>query len=158
MRKPVPLEIRYERHIRRTRGCWIWEGAANQAGYGQIIVGRVGSPNRQVISVHRWAYEHFVGPIPDGMWVCHRCDNPRCSNPKHLYAGTPTQNASDASTRSRRAKQYKFGARYRKLTDDDVRAIRIDERTLAAIGIAYDVSECHVSNIKRRIRKASVAD
>jgi hypothetical protein len=153
--KKIPLEIRYERHIDRSAGpdgCWVWTGSGNQAGYGQLRVGRKGP----VISVHRWAYEHFVGPIPEGYWVCHHCDNPKCSNPKHLYAGTPQENMRDAVVRGRRPKKVKFGGRVKKLTDDMVRAIRADTRPACLVAVNFGVSECTVFAIRARRRKDHV--
>lgn len=158
-RNRVPLEIRYERHIRRGASpddCWIWHGSGNKAGYGQMRVGRTG--NGPVVSVHRWAYEHFVGPIPEGKWVCHHCDEPRCSNPKHLYAGDPWENMRDCVERGRRAAKHAFGGRLNKLTDDQVRAIRVDERSPVVVGLAHGVSELTVRAVRRRKRKAHVAD
>jgi hypothetical protein len=54
---------------------------------------------------HRVAYELFVGPVPDGMFVCHRCDNPPCCNPAHLFIGTAKDNAVDSSNKERRSRQ-----------------------------------------------------
>lgn len=156
MGKRMPLDIRYELHINRIPGgCWEWQSAHNQAGYGQFIIGR---PGNGVISVHRWAYEHFVGPIPDGLLVLHKCDNSRCSNPDHLYVGTQKDNTNDKKARGRYAKTHVFGPRHRKLTDDDVRAIRLDERPQYVIAAAYKISESHVSGIKSRVRKGHVPD
>lgn len=154
----IPLEIRYERHIERLPdgGCWLWNGNRNQAGYGQLRVGRTG--NGPVISVHRWAYEKWKGPIGKGLMVLHKCDNPRCSNPEHLYAGTGKQNAADAIARGRRAKRYKFGPRKSKLSDDDVRAIRASEEKTWQIAHRFNISETHAYQIKTRRRKAHVPD
>lgn len=155
----IPLEMRFERKIERGAtpdDCWIWHGNRNQAGYGQFRVGRTG--NGPVISVHRWAYEYFVGPIPAGKWICHHCDNPRCANPRHLYAGDPWENVSDCKERVRRAKTYAFGGRVNKLTDDQVRAIRVDQRDSVLVALAHGVSAVHVDKVKRRLRKAHVPD
>lgn len=151
------LEVRFERHVRRTDSCWIWEGGANQAGYGQFRIGRSGH-GHPVISVHRWSYEHFVGPIPPGAWICHHCDNPSCVRPDHLYAGTAKQNSADAIVRNKRAKKVKFGARKRVLTDDAVRAIRADDRPVWIVAHAFEVSETTVYAVKSRLRKAHVPD
>lgn len=69
-------------------GCIEWQGALNK-GYGFI---HSGGKN---IAVHRLAYELYKGPIVDGLYVLHKCNNPKCSNPDHLYLGTPKQNSRD---------------------------------------------------------------
>jgi hypothetical protein len=73
------------RIVKQGSGCWEWQGARRDRGYGMIsVLGRM-------CRVPRVAYELWVGPIPKGKWVLHRCNNPRCCNPAHLYAGTPVQ-------------------------------------------------------------------
>lgn len=71
-------------------GCWEWQRAKNQHGYG-----RVGQDGKNRFA-HRVSYEAFVGPIPDGLNVCHRCNNKGCVNPEHLYAASQRQNIIDA--------------------------------------------------------------
>lgn len=81
--------------------CIIWWGGIEPpdprggGGYGYLYRGG------RRLRAHRMIYEECFGPIPDGMWVLHHCDNPPCVNPEHLYAGTPKQNSDDMIRRAR---------------------------------------------------------
>lgn len=77
--------------------CWPWLAGTNQLGYGRISTTRAAGP----ILAHRASYELANGTMPAGLIVCHRCDNPRCVNPAHLYAGTNAQNTDDMVKRGR---------------------------------------------------------
>ena len=79
-----------------TNGCIKWTGNS-RAGYGRIKIA-----GKQV-DVHRLSYMVFVGPMPEGKIVCHTCDCPSCYNPKHLYAGTHSDNRMDSARRGRAA-------------------------------------------------------
>lgn len=98
-------------------GCWIWTGYCNADGYGKI--GRRGGP----VSVHRASYELFVGEIPDGLQVLHRCDVPCCANPAHLFLGTQRDNIADMVSKGRQRRS------------DGVRNVRakLDPRYVLAI-------------------------
>jgi hypothetical protein len=65
-------------------------------GYGQFR-----GPTGRVVTTHRFSYEHFKGPIPDGMLICHHCDTPQCVNPEHLFTGSSTENARDMVAKGR---------------------------------------------------------
>ena len=80
-------------------GCWIWQGAKNQYGYGTMIHAR-----KQWLT-HRWAYTQWRGTIPAGLCVCHSCDTPACVNPDHLWLGTHQDNMRDRNRKGRLPKQ-----------------------------------------------------
>jgi hypothetical protein len=80
-------------------GCWLWAHSLNFDGYGRIGVKRDG--RAKLIAAHRVSYEAFHGPIPDGLWVLHKCDTPTCVNPRHLFLGDVRDNMSDCSRKGR---------------------------------------------------------
>ena len=89
--------IRAKVSIDKRTDCWNWTGATAN-GYGVLNFGGQ-------VRAHRLAYETFVGPIPDGLLVCHRCDNPRCVNPGHLFVGTNSDNTRDMVSKGRQRNQ-----------------------------------------------------
>lgn len=96
-RMTMPLKERFFSHInkREDTGCWEWTGSDNNKGYGTITIQGVKK------STHRLSWELHNGPIPDNMCVCHKCDNPPCCNPDHLFLGTKKDNMHDCSEKNR---------------------------------------------------------
>jgi len=121
--------------------CWEWTKGRVEQGYGRLSVG-LGE-----VRAHRLSFEIAFGPIPEGLMVCHHCDNPPCCNPSHLFVGTNTDNMADMATKGRSLQ----GTRHHKakLTDDDVRAIRADCRMQIEIAPAYGVTQGLIGMIKR---------
>lgn len=81
-------------------GCWEWKGSKH-IGYGKTIVGSRKDGTRRSVLAHRLAYEIWNGEIPDGYEVCHKCDNPSCINPAHLFVGTQQDNIDDRERKGR---------------------------------------------------------
>lgn len=75
--------------------CWVWTGALYVNGYGAVRWGG------KKVYTHRLAFELNSGPIPEGLFVCHRCDNPPCCNPAHLFLATPRENMVDRDAKGR---------------------------------------------------------
>jgi len=90
-----PVERLKEKCILSSSGCWEWTAGKNAGGYGRITF------KGKVTLAHRLSYQTFCGPIPDGVYVCHHCDNPSCINPDHLWLGTNSDNILDCSKKGR---------------------------------------------------------
>ena len=94
--KPEPMEIRFWRFVEKTEGCWLWTGAKTGGGYGYIR-----RSGKEKMSAHRASWEMHNGPVPEGLWVLHRCDTPACVRPDHLFVGTRADNMRDAHEKGR---------------------------------------------------------
>lgn len=101
----------WDRVQKRPNECWPWTGRKNTRGYGQVYVGG-GRANEKREVAHRIAWRFTFGPIPDGLLVCHHCDNPPCVNPEHLFLGTMSDNIRDASAKGRLGVQ-RYPERYK---------------------------------------------
>lgn len=95
----LPLSERLEAQCipEPNTGCWLWLGSAQPQGYGRLWTDRVFRNE----PAHRAAYRTWVGPIPDGLWVLHRCDVRPCINPAHLFLGTSQDNIDDKVRKGR---------------------------------------------------------
>jgi len=96
-RKITPIMERFMSKVQKTDDCWIWIGSHNNHGYGKMMYPRKG----EFIYAHRLSYILHKGEIPDGLLVLHKCDNPLCVNPSHLFLGTQLDNVHDAIHKGR---------------------------------------------------------
>lgn len=155
------LVERFWRHVdhRGDDDCWPWTGRLTK-GYGHITSG--GAKGTSLIAPRvSWAIHN--GPIPTGLWVLHRCDNPPCVNPRHLFVGTALDNSADMIRKDRQ--HFPSGMRgvdhpQAKLSEDDVRRIRRSLRSgeyVSHVAKAFGVSPGTVSRIRDAIGWRTVA-
>jgi len=128
--------------------CWEWVGRKNPKGYG-FCYARWGSHREQL--AHRASWIIHYGNIPAGKHILHKCDNPGCVRPEHLYAGTNAENVRDKMIRGRTGKEKRAGERHHatKFTADDVRSIRSSTATHTALAKQYGVTIQCISQIRK---------
>lgn len=154
-RAPSPAIDRVMNRIVRVpeAGCWLFTGALNESGYG--IVGK-GSRGAGVDRAHRITYQHYVGPIPDSLFVCHHCDVPSCCNPEHLFIGTNDENMRDCRAKGRDAKPPKNphvvgevhpGHKLIAAQVLEMRALRAKGHTLRSLADRYGIGDPTVHRI-----------
>lgn len=126
--------------------CWEWQASTNGA-YGLT------SYNGEVIVTHRLAWLFTNGPIPDGLLVCHTCDNPVCVNPAHLFLGTHSDNTNDAVKKGRWVDNSGEAHGNSKLTKKDVIEIRrlsSEGKSQRVLGRMFGVDDKQIFNIIHR--------
>lgn len=141
MGKKTPPEERFWRKVLKTETCWMWTGGTSGWFYGSFSY-----IDGKKIYAHRYSYELANGEIPEGMLVCHSCDNPKCVRPDHLFLGTYQTNIDDREMKKRGNRSPQ------KLTWEDVFIIR--ERRKAgesyqSIAKDYDVSGSTIGGISK---------
>ncbi len=97
--KPIPIAARFWRHVDKSDECWIWTGGRLPSGYGFFEVGT--HKQHKKARAHRLSWELTNGAIPLGLSVLHRCDNPSCVRPTHLFLGTQSDNIKDMYRKGR---------------------------------------------------------
>lgn len=148
------LAERFWQKVAKTQdGCWVWTANCIKDRHGRKRYGLLGAGRRGegMLYAHRVAWELHHGPVPEGLLVLHRCDNPQCVRPDHLFLGTQYDNMQDMIHKGRRGVTGPTpgtGARSR-LTDAQVRQLRLDKMTYSYVGLAekYGISRATVYNI-----------
>lgn len=139
---PASPEERFWRFVNRSNGCWLWTGGRNRPGGYGTFDGK---------GAHRFSWCLHFGEIPDRLNVLHRCDNPDCVSPDHLFLGTQADNMTDMNRKGRHGKG--------RLTKHQVREIRslrgiVPQRVLAE---RFRISRMSISKIQRRVQYQHVS-
>lgn len=142
----IPVKARFLTSVQigALNECWEWTGSINSEGYGNINIGKTEK-------AHRFSYLAFHGKIDPLKVVCHKCDNPPCVNPHHLFLGTREDNLKDCIAKGRAKYSHGESHRLAKLTSKDVLVIRelLSKRSQLAIAKKFGVSDKSISNIKK---------
>lgn len=138
------LPDRFWANVDKSGECWIWTGLTTREGYGLAYL------HGRHYRAHRVADELTNGPIPDGVVICHRCDNPACVHPEHLFRGTQADNLDDMRAKGRDRYAYGEDASNVKLTGqqvDAIREMRSSGKLHREIAEAFGVSTATVGRI-----------
>jgi len=129
--------------IQNKKGCWLWRAAKNQRYPSVGFQGKTWK-------VHRLFYEKFIGKIPKGLYVCHKCDNTTCVNPLHLFLGTQKDNMADMVSKGRADTTKKRGKNNGRavLNETQVLAIRASKKRNVVLAKMFGVTDTTIRNIK----------
>lgn len=147
----IPIARRFWKFVEKGTACWVWTGARSEWGYGRVSIA-----TSKAAGAHRVSWELCRGPIPDGLHVLHRCDNPPCVNPDHLFLGTPADNAADKMAKGRarpappRLGEANHSARFTETDIIDIRTLRRFGATVRTLAESYGVRRTHIQQILRK--------
>lgn len=138
------FELRYRK---REDGCWIWTGSLTR-GYGRFRDVQTGHP----VLAHRRSWTLYTGEDPGPRYVLHKCDNPRCVNPEHLFLGTQADNVADMHSKGRDRKRPLYGEAHgqAKATEKIVLAIRSSAETVGQLVKRFGLARSTIEDIRER--------
>lgn len=142
------VEDRFWSKVRRhPTDCWEWQRAKNKQGYGVFAL-----TSRTMVSAHRFAWMSAEGPIPEGLCVLHRCDNPKCVRPGHLFLGTFGDNNRDCSIKGRWRGGSPPGERHgsARLSEKDVLFIRASHEKNVPLARRFGVNRQTIADVRDR--------
>jgi hypothetical protein len=145
----IGKRFRYKYDVIQTTNCWIWNGSFKSDGYGQQWV------DGKWIKAHRLSWF-----LKYGVWseqcICHKCDNPSCVNPDHLFEGTHQDNMTDMVNKGRSSNGFKNGQSF--LTNSEIHSMKVDYKSGSFsqkdLASKYQCSRSHVCNIVNERRRA----
>jgi hypothetical protein len=153
---------RFFKQVEKTDYCWIWKACIDIDGYG-----RFSDKAHNIRTAHRYSYFFHHGDIPHGMLVCHKCDNPICVNPDHLFIGSSKDNSNDMKAKNRAAKGQRHGSCTKpekinrgnthgmsKLIESDIPKIRNlieNKKTLREVANEFNVSRSSIHRIVKQL-------
>lgn len=127
---------------------WIWQGSKNGYGYGQIT--RKINNSIKTFLAHRISYEIHFGNFDGKLFVCHKCDNPTCVNPNHLFLGTLQDNVNDMVNKNRQFHPKGELHSQSKLKNIDILEIRNSNMSSKNLSEKYNISINHINSIRRK--------
>ena len=131
--------------------CWEWQASVDSSGYGNLGVPRADGSGRFLTQrAHRIAWELANGALPDGLLVCHKCDNRKCVNPAHLFLGSHKDNTQDCALKGRLPNRKGSNNVRAKLNFDCVRIIRDSNAATSTLARLFSVSKSTILSIKNR--------
>jgi len=145
--KLISIEEKLKKYVIDDRNCWNWIGSKDRDGYGVF-----GHHRNKQLRAHRASYGLYVGEIPNGMMVCHFCDNPSCINPKHLFVGTAKDNTQDMIRKQRRpvlSGEVHPNAKLKEHQVHEIKQLRKQNVLLTNIANQYGISFQTVSSIAK---------
>ncbi len=149
MNVPEQTKKRFWDKVDRSGHCWNWTAGKAGKGYGSFWL------EGKNVRAHRFVYSLLYGNIPDGLFICHHCDNPLCVKPSHLFLGTNSDNIRDSVAKGGCRTPRNIGEKNAnsKLCENDVREIR----RLCSLGVRqnllakmWEISNAHISCIVHR--------